>query len=95
VVFGDLTESPTDWRDAVARGPFGELSVASVVHEQVSDRDDVLAFALSLSLVAHRPDAERRQVMDELGALLPEGEYRFPMRTDVSWAIRQTSAPVS
>ena len=95
VLFEDRTESPTDWRDAVARGPFGELSVASVEHEQVSDREAVLAFALSLSLIAHRPDAERRQVMDELGAVLPEGEYRFRMRTDVGWAIRQSSAPVS
>ena len=95
VLFEDRTESSTDWRDAVARGPFGELSAGSVEHEQVSDRDAVLAFALSLSLVAHRPDAERRRVMDELGSALPEGEYRFRMRTDVSWAIRQSSAPVS
>ena len=95
ILFEDRTESPEDWRDAVARGPFGELSVGSVEHEQVSDRDAVLAFALSLSLVAHRPDAERRRVMDELGSALPQGEYRFRMRTDVSWAIRQSSAPVS
>jgi len=95
VLFEDWTESPTDWRDAVARGPFGGLSVASVEHEQVSDREAVLAFALSLSLVAHRPDAERRRLMDELGAALPEGDYRFRMRTDVSWAIRQSSPPVS
>ncbi len=33
--------------------------------------------------------------MDELGAVLPEGEYRFRMRTDVSWAVRQTSSPES
>ncbi len=95
VVFDALTESPTDWRDAVARGPFGELSVASVEHEQVSDRDGVLAFALSLSAVAHLPDAERQQVMDELGAVLPEGDYSFRMRTDVSWTVRHSSAPVS
>ncbi len=95
VVFDALTESPTDWRDAVARGPFGELSLASVEHEQVSDRDGVLAFALSLSAVAHLPDAERQRVMDELGAVLPEGEYGFRMRTDLSWAVRQSSAPVS
>lgn len=95
VLFEDVTHSPTDWCDAVARGPFGELSTASVEHEQVSGRDGVLAFALSLSVIAHRPDAERQQVMDDLGAVLPEGEYRFRMRTDVSWAIRHTSAPVS
>jgi SAM-dependent methyltransferase len=95
VLFEDATYSPTDWQDSVARGPFGELFVASVEHEQVSDREDVLAFALSLSLIAHLPDEERLQVMDGLGAVLPEGEYRFAMRTDVSWAVRQRSAPVS
>jgi SAM-dependent methyltransferase len=95
VVFEDATYSPTDWQDSVARGPFGKLLVASVEHEQVSDRDSVLAFALSLSLIAHLPDVERLHVMDGLGAVLPEGEYRFAMRTDVSWAIRQSSAPVS
>ena len=55
----------------------------------------MLAFALSLSVIAHRPDDERRRLLDEVGATLPEGEYRFRMRTDVSWAVRQTSAPVS
>jgi SAM-dependent methyltransferase len=94
-LFADRTHSEEDWRDAVARGPFGEISDGSVEHEQVSDREAVLAFALSLSLVAHRPDAERRRVMDELGAVLPEGEYRFQIRTEVSWAVRQSSAPVS
>ena len=95
VLFEDRTYAPTDWQESVARGPFGELFVASVEHEQVSDREGVLAFALSLSLIAHLPDEERQQVMEELGAALPEGEYRFPMRTEVSWTIRQRSAPVS
>jgi len=94
-LFEDRTHSPDQWREAVTRGPFGEITEASVEHEQVSDRDAVLAFALSLSLIAHRPDDERRRVMDELGAALPEGEYRFRMRTDVSWAIRHTTSPES
>jgi SAM-dependent methyltransferase len=89
--FEDRTESPTDWRDAVARGPFGEISEGSVEHEQVSDRAAVLAFALSLSVIAYRPDDERERLLDELGAVLPEGEYRFAMRTDVAWATRQSS----
>jgi len=95
VLFEDRARSPDDWREVVARGPFGEISDGSVEHAQVSDRETVLAFALSLSLVAHRPDAERHQVMDELGSVLPEGDYRFRMRTEVSWAVRQISAPVS
>jgi ubiquinone/menaquinone biosynthesis C-methylase UbiE len=95
VLFEDRTGSPDDWREAVARGPFGEISESSVEHEQVSDREAVLAFVLSLSVVAHRPDTERRRVMDDLGSLLPEGEYRFRIRTEVSWTVRQTSAPES
>ncbi len=91
----DVTHAPIDWHEVVGNNPFGALTEASVDHEQVSDREGVLAFALSLSVIAHRPDAERRQLMDELGAVLPEGEYRFRMRTEVSWAIRQASAPVS
>ena len=94
-LFEDRTHSEEDWRDAVARGPFGEVTDASVEHEQVSDREAVLAFALSLSLIAHRPDDERRRLMDELGAALPEGEYRFRMRTDVSWTVRHSSSPAS
>ena len=94
-LFEDRTYPDTEWQDAVARGPFSEIEDASVEHEQVSDRESVLAFAVSLSLIAHLPDEERRRVMDELGAALPEGEYRFRMRTDVSWAVRQSSAPDS
>ncbi len=94
-VFEDRTYSDTDWRDAVACGPFGEIAEDTVEHEQVSDREAVLAFALSLSIVAHRPDDERARLMAELGAVLPEGEYRFPMRTEVFWTVRQSSAPVS
>ena len=78
-----------DWRETLARGPFGELAdVPSIEHEQVSDRAAALAFAASVSWIAHRPDEERRRVLAELAALLPEGEYRFPMLAEVTWARR-------
>jgi hypothetical protein len=51
-----------------------------------------------LSIVAHLPDDERREALEELRSVLPEGAYRFPMRTDVTWTVRDaphTSAPVS
>jgi len=66
--------------------PFGEVHEDSFPNEQVSDRDDVLAFAASVSWVASRPD--REQVIAELAALLPPGRYVFPMRTEVDWTIR-------
>jgi SAM-dependent methyltransferase len=83
------TGAEDDEREAVIRrGPFGELHVDSVVHEQVQDRDSVLAFMRSISYVAKRPEAEREALMAELGALLPERDYVFPMRASVRWAIR-------
>jgi SAM-dependent methyltransferase len=70
----------------LARFPFGEEHEEAVDHEQVSDREDVLAFAASVSWIASRDD--REAVLEELGTLLPEGEYRFPMRAEMTWAIR-------
>jgi hypothetical protein len=39
-----------------------------------------------VSWIASRDD--RQQVLAELAALLPPGEYVFPMRTEGAWAIR-------
>jgi SAM-dependent methyltransferase len=78
---------PASISDDVFDGtPFGEASEASVDHEQVSTRDDVLAFAASVSWIANRED--REDVLAELAAMLPVGEYRFPMRANVAWAHR-------
>jgi SAM-dependent methyltransferase len=83
------TGAEDDEREAVIRrGPFGELHLDSVVHEQVQDRESVLAFMRSISYVAKRPEAKREALMAELGALLPEGDYVFPMRASVRWAVR-------
>lgn len=72
--------------DILRRFPFGEAHEGSVRHEQVSTREDVLAFAASVSWIASRDD--REQVLEELAALLPPGNYVFPKRTEVTWAIR-------
>ena len=66
--------------------PFGEVHKGEVEHEQVSSRDDALAFTASLSWIASRDD--RDEVLAELGALLPEGEYVFPLCTYVEWSRR-------
>ena len=65
--------------------PFGELHVGAVDHEQVASRDDVLAFAASVSWIASRPD--REEILAELADLLPEDDYRFTIRANVEWAI--------
>jgi SAM-dependent methyltransferase len=66
--------------------PFGEVHAGEVDHEHVSSRDEVLAFAASVSWIANRDD--RDEVLAGLGALLPEGEYVFRMQTNFEWARR-------
>jgi SAM-dependent methyltransferase len=68
------------------RFPFGEEHEEVVKHQQVSSRDDVLAFAASVSWIAKRED--RAEILEELATLLPPGEYVFPLRTEVAWVIR-------
>jgi SAM-dependent methyltransferase len=74
-----------DW-DVLARGGLGAVHDDHVDHEQVSTHEDVLAFSASVSWIAARPD--RVAVLAELAALLPAGEYRFPLRANVRWARR-------
>jgi SAM-dependent methyltransferase len=83
----DERRPPATEEDILVRsGFFGEETEQYVDHEQVSDRDDVLAFAASVSWIATRED--REEILAELLRMLPPGEYRFPMRTNVAWAIR-------
>jgi SAM-dependent methyltransferase len=82
----DEGRSPRIDEHILERFPFGEEHDGVVRHEQVSSRDDVLAFAASVSWIASRED--REDVLEELAGLLPEGEYVFPMRTEVTWVIR-------
>jgi SAM-dependent methyltransferase len=72
--------------DVFEGAPFDEPHQATVEHEQVSAREDVLAFAASVSWIANRED--RDAVLAELAAMLPDGEYRFAMRANVEWARR-------
>jgi SAM-dependent methyltransferase len=73
--------------DILARsGLFGEETEEHVDHEQASEREEVLAFAASVSWIAMRDD--RDEILAELSRMLPPGEYRFPMRANVAWAIR-------
>ena len=77
---------PIDER-ILERFPFGEEHEASVLHEQVSSRDDVLAFAASVSWIASRVD--RDAILAELGSLLPPGDYVFPLEAELTWVVRR------
>ena len=80
------TPAPKVDEQLLENAPFGVEHDESVEHEQVSVRDDVLAFAASVSWIASRDD--RDAVLDELAAMLPEDEYRFTLRSEVTWMIR-------
>ena len=80
------TPAPKVDEQLLEHAPFGVEHDESVEHEQVSGRDDVLAFAASVSWIASRDD--RDAVLDELAAMLPEDEYRFTLRSEVTWMIR-------
>lgn len=84
----DEVQSGPTWGEVVARGSFGELEEAVVDHEQRQERGDVLAFAQSVSWIAHRPEAERGRIMRDLDALLPAGPFAFPMQANVNWTRR-------
>jgi SAM-dependent methyltransferase len=78
---------PPEVPDDVFEGkPFGEVHKGAVDHEHVSSREEVLAFAASVSWIANRED--RDEVLAELASLLPEGDYTFRMQTNFEWAQR-------
>lgn len=74
--------------DVLERFPFGEKHDEVVEHEHVSPRDDVLALAASVSWIAMRDD--REEILAGLGAMLPPGDYVFPLRTELTWTIRSS-----
>jgi SAM-dependent methyltransferase len=74
-----------DWRAPLARGPFEELREGVVAHVAVFDADAMVARVASSSWVASRPDDERRRLLAELRALLPEASYTTALETEVYW----------
>jgi SAM-dependent methyltransferase len=85
----DAVQSAQPLAEVLGDGTFGKLQSTSVAHEQVQTRAGVLAFAQSVSWVAHRSDDERASIGRELDALLPpEATFAFPMRAEVTWTAR-------
>jgi SAM-dependent methyltransferase len=70
------------WR-APFPGPFEPFTEASFPNPVEHDRERMLARFASWSSVASLPDGERTRLLDELAALVPEGIYLDPLRTDL------------
>jgi SAM-dependent methyltransferase len=62
---------------------FEPLREAAFEHEQVLDRDGLVAYLMSQSQVASRPD--REEIRRELRRLVPEGRHVRPLRCEVYW----------
>lgn len=70
------------WR-APFPGPFEPFAEASFPNPVEHDRRGMLARLASWSSVASLPDGERTRLLEELAALVPEGTYLDPLRTDL------------
>ena len=77
------------WRPVVEAGAFGPIHKESFLHEQVVDRDTVLAGAASSSVIASLADEERGRELAALSEMLPEAEWRRKLRADVYWTRRR------
>ena len=72
------------WR-APFPGPFEPLTETSYPNPVELDREGILAQAASWSMIAALPERERTQLLGRLSELVPDGLYRHPLRTNLSW----------
>ena len=77
------------WRPAIEVGAFGPIHRESFLHEQVVDRDAVLAGAASSSVIASLAGEERARELAALSETLPQGTWRRKLRADVYWTRRR------
>jgi SAM-dependent methyltransferase len=77
-----------EWQAGFDDVPFGPLEEREVGFEHPADRDGVVAYYLSMSTVAARPQSEREQLAATLRTLLPETSYRVRVRALVYRARR-------
>jgi SAM-dependent methyltransferase len=84
----DAVRAATPWPELLGRGPFGEVHETVIPNEQRLERADVLTFAQTVSWVAHRGDDDRARIARDLDELLDAGPFVFPMKTNLTWAVR-------
>jgi len=76
------------WREPIAKASFEPLQEAEVERTVTRTRDQWLANMLSVSSIAALPDADREELAARLGDLVPDGEYRWSIRTVAYWTRR-------
>ncbi len=74
------------WREPIERAPFEELRETEIERDIVSGRDEWIARMLSVSSIAHQPEAERAAFSDRLRELVPaDRRVRRRCRTVAHW----------
>ena len=68
------------WRSGFVDAPFGELADDEVPFTHVAGRDGVIAYYLSMSTIAARPQTERDELAATLRRLLPDAPHRLCLR---------------
>jgi SAM-dependent methyltransferase len=73
------------WREPLADSRFGELHEDELVRDVVYSRESWIANMLSVSSIAHQPEADRDALAKRLRELVPPGEVRRRYRTVAYW----------
>src|SRR2546430_16558056 len=73
------------WREPIAKAPFEPLRQAEVERMVTRTRDQWLANSLSVSSNPSLPDADRAEVAQRRGRLIPGVEQPPSIRTNTSW----------
>ena len=73
------------WREPIANAGFEPLREAESERWVTRTRDQWVANMLSVSSIASLPDADRVDLAARLRELVPDGEYRWTIRTAVYW----------
>jgi SAM-dependent methyltransferase len=76
------------WREGLAGGPFTPLALREIPHVDVTGRDGVIAYYLSISSIAARSQEEREELRAKLERLVPDAEYMLRLRAEV-WTARR------
>jgi SAM-dependent methyltransferase len=77
-----------DWRAGFTPALFGELEQRDVHFNHEAQRDDVIAYYLSMSTIAARPVSEREELAVQLRNIVPDRTYRLRLRAETFQARR-------